>query len=449
MKELSINDFRCFSEVKVSFKPGINLIVGDNGSGKTSLLKACKYVLSSFFSGFSDENTSWISPMASDFRQVVKNGVTLPEKQIELTYSFFGNTFPAITDKKSEGSTKLLNPAANERSFSLIKKSKKNAKPMTSGISAFKHYAATLAADLYQADGNEKGIRAYPLPLFAAFSTEDIHSSRKLQPSKFSDYNPKASLGYYECLNGAGLLQYWIKRLLVLAEAETNHTEASTVKNAVIQALGHDGCGIINDISVRPNKKKVYFILSDGREVETDLLPDGYKRLVNIVIDLAFRATLLNREIYGNAATEKTAGCVLIDEIDLHLHPTLQTNILSSLQKTFPNLQFIATTHAPMVMGSVKYDSSDSVSRITYHDGKYSITPVDPYGLDASAIIEHILDISPRNPETQAKLAELFNLIDSNSFDEAKAALAALSRQFGDRLPELSQASTMIEMLSD
>ena len=79
MKEIRMGNFRCYADQSIEFKPGINLLIGDNASGKTTILKACKYVLSAFFSGFSDENTRWISPDESDFTENIKDGIILPE----------------------------------------------------------------------------------------------------------------------------------------------------------------------------------------------------------------------------------------------------------------------------------------------------------------------------------------------------------------------------------
>ena len=86
MKKINIKNFRCFSEQEISFKDGINLFVGDNASGKTSILRACKYVMSAFFSGFSDDNTKWVGLEKNDFRVELVNGIIAPEKPIEIQF---------------------------------------------------------------------------------------------------------------------------------------------------------------------------------------------------------------------------------------------------------------------------------------------------------------------------------------------------------------------------
>ena len=87
MKQIRLENFRCYTNQTLRFKRGINLLIGDNASGKTSLLKACKYVLSAFFAGFSDENTRWISPDVDDFSVYIKDGIIAPESPIMIHFS--------------------------------------------------------------------------------------------------------------------------------------------------------------------------------------------------------------------------------------------------------------------------------------------------------------------------------------------------------------------------
>ena len=420
MQNINIHNFRCYDSLELNFNNNINLIIGDNASGKTSLLQACKYALSSFFAGFSDENTKWLAPSKDDFRIIYdQNKSVANEKEINISFS---------QDMIFDGS-------AGE--FSVIKRSKKNSRALTSGITKYKQNAAKLY-DNYLA-GN------MPLPLFACFTTEDIHSKRKISEKQFLSYAQKNSFGYVECLDCNGLMAYWQKRLLVLKEADKNQFETEIVCKTVVHALGEEGCGFIRDMIVSPIKKKIFFKLLDGREIESDFLSDGYKRLVNIVTDIAFRCVLLNRHAYGDNCIRETKGTVLIDEIDMHLHPILQSKVLKSLQDTFPNLQFIVTTHAPMVMTGVVSDKNNIVYKLSYKDGDYSIQEVKTYGLDASKIIELILNVVPRDVAVDNELKSLFEDIDSDNSKSATERLEKLKNKFGDMLPELSQAQAMLD----
>ena len=230
----------------------------------------------------------------------------------------------------------------------------------------------------------------------------------------------------------------------MLQEGQKNLHEIASVRTAVSKALGTGGCGIIDDLSIRPNQGKVYYIFSDGREVDAEHLSDGYRRLVNIVTDVAFRCALLNGRLYGEEAVYNTYGTVLIDEIDMHLHPTLQTNVLRGLQRAFPKLQFIVTSHAPMVMTSVKNDDRNVVYRLSYEQGEYSLQESDTYGMDASTITDAVLKQTPREKAVDEQLQELFECIDSGSEKEARTLLEEMRTHFGDRLPELAEAEAML-----
>ncbi|MCD8210393.1 MAG: AAA family ATPase [Prevotella sp.] len=287
--------------------------------------------------------------------------------------------------------------------------------------------------------------RKHDLPLFASFTTEDIHSTRKIKADKFKQYIQKPSFGYYECLEGNGFLPYWLKRLLVLEEGQKNLHEIKIVRQAIMDALGKHGCGIITKMMIRPNQKKVYYQLTDGREVEAELLSDGYKRLVNIVTDIAFRCALLNYGFYELDATRQTKGIVLIDEIDLHLHPTLQAKILKCLHKAFPKLQFIATTHAPMVMTGVENNEENVVYKLGFSkDEGYTIKKINTYGLDCSTITRDILGIEPRDKKVEESLSRLFCLIDEDKEAEARKLLDDLKTSFKNNLPELARAEAIL-----
>ena len=428
MKRIRVENFRCYEDLTVKFKSGVNLLIGDNASGKTTILKACRYVLSAFFSGYSDENTRWESPVDDDFSVRIADGVILPERSVRISFLPDATHYALV----SAGNA-LVRPGMEEREYVVQKNSKKNSRSLLRGLEGYRNYARLLV------DAVDK-----PLPLFASFSTEDIHSTRRLDAARFKTYLQKASFGYYECLNGDGFFPYWLKRLLVLQEGQKNLHEIATVRTAVSEALGTGGCGIIQDMNIRPNQGKVYYIFSDGREVDAEHLSDGYRRLVNIVTDVAFRSALLNGRLYGEDAAGNTYGTVLIDEIDMHLHPTLQANVLKGLRRAFPKLQFIVTSHAPMVMTSVKNDDHNVVYRLSYERGQYSVQESDTYGMDASTITDAVLKQTPRDREVDEQLKKLFGYIDSDSVPKAWTLLKEMRDRFGDRLPELAEAEAML-----
>lgn len=444
MRTVVCNNFRCYEHQEIAFRPGINLLIGDNSSGKTSCLRACRYVMGTFFAGFSDENTHWMGLGNDDFRQAICDGVIAPEQPIQIAFSFYPEEVENNLWQKF-----LSNSGEDIHSLFLQKNSKKNSRSLTTGFKPYKSYASELFRSFM---GVEEGrlIQRYPLPLLACFTTEDIHTTRKINAEKFKSYNQTPSFGYYECMSGSGFLSYWLKRMLVLQEGNRNLQELEVVRRAIREVLGPEGCNIIRDVEIRPIQKKVYYVLCDGREVEAELLSDGYKRLVYIVTDMAFRCALLNRLLYGEECTARTKGTVLIDEVDLHLHPSLQAKVLRALRRGFPQVQFIVTTHAPMVMTGVESNDDNVVYKLKYTETEgYSIVERETYGMDVSDITAMVLEQTPRDVDVDRQLEELFGLMDEDRNEEASQMLSLLQERYGDRISELAKAEAMLNFSKD
>lgn len=143
----------------------------------------------------------------------------------------------------------------------------------------------------------------------------------------------------------------------------------------------------------------------------------------------------------------ETEGVVLIDEVDQHLHPELQSVVLKSLHRAFPRLQFIVSSHAPMVLSSVETNENNEVIHLQYQNGEYTATPIVTYGMDASTILKSFMGNRSRVAEVEDRLKCLFDLIDEEKFVEAKSELASMREKYSDTLPELSRAESMLVFL--
>lgn len=443
MLDITIKNFRCYEEKSIEFRRGVNLLIGDNSVGKTSLLRACNLVMNAFFSGFSDENTVWKSADDNDFRST---GIT--EQPVEIVFHPGEWDFPVISTTMGESYSLDRNI-----DLKIEKKSKKNSRNLVSGLIPLRDYASNtkLWSHIVLEDKSIQQIN--PLPVYAYFTTEDIHSVRKFDKEKFKKYIQKPSFGYYECFDCRGLFECWIKRLLVLKEAQKGEDEINSVRNAIIDALGPTGCNIINDMAIRHNEGKVYFMFVDGRESESALLSDGYRRLVNIVMDIAFRCALLNKSMFGDQCYKHTHGTVIIDEIDEHLHPALQVRVLKALQDTFPKIQFIVSTHAPLVMSSVEPRKDENgndinvVYKLEYIDGEYTHKELNIYGMDASTIIETYMGQPSRDLKVNNDIKSILELIDKGDIQTARKSLEELEKNIASGDPELTRMEALISFM--
>lgn len=434
MKHITLNNFRCFKDLRIDLTPGINLIIGDNASGKTSLLFGCKYAINCYFSGFSDLYTTWTTPGKNDFMRTFSGEKRLQTQPIVIKYSYYPS------DNPSGEAFRLDNTE-----LTLIKRNEKS-RPLLSGLKELREYGQHLAQNQI-VDIQHTKHQPDVLPLIASFSTHGIHMSRpKINAGYFIEYAQTPSFGYYMCHSTDGLLEHWIRRLLVLKEAGKNPVELKIVMDTLTRMFGEDGCDIIDYFDIRINLKDIVCKLRDGREIPVNILSDGYKRLVSIVLDLAFRCALLNSMKFEEEAALKTPGTVIIDEIDLHLHPSLQAKVLKALHKTFPALQFIVSTHAPMVMSGVENNKVNQVLHISYDEEKerYSVLPVDTFGMDLSTLAVAVLNVPSREPGVEKELRTLQETVDNENFADAARLLERMRHRFGDRLPELSGIETQI-----
>lgn len=452
MRRITINNFRCYERKSMDFRRGINLLIGDNSVGKTSLLRACNLVMNAFFCGYSDENTKWKSAENDDFREVKNEDIVTDNLPVNIAFELDEIDCPNITLK--DGTVKSLHnhvPLAEDfpyPEFYIEKKSKKNARNLVSGLFPLRTYASLLqkiSHDIVEGIA----IQRNALPLFAYFTTEDIHTIRKFDKEKkyFRIYPQKPSFGYFESFDCKGLLDCWLKRMLVLKEAKKGEQEIECVRNAVVSALGPTGCNIIENIEVRTNDNEVFFIYCDGREVRSDLLSDGYRRLVSIVVDIAFRSALLNKIMFGDEAYKHTHGTVIIDEIDEHLHPELQVRILKALHETFPKIQFIVSTHAPLVMSSVENTTENVVYKLEYKDGIYSHKELKTYGLDSNLILEEKVGVLSRVPIIDKKIKTILELISKRNLNGANNMISELETITEPNQPELVKLRAILNRI--
>jgi predicted ATP-binding protein involved in virulence len=174
-------------------------------------------------------------------------------------------------------------------------------------------------------------------------------------------------------------------------------------------------------------------------DLSIDQLSDGEKNILSMIADIARRLVIANPESDEPLSGE---GLVLIDEIDAHLHPTWQTRILLDLQKIFPQLQFIITTHSPAVLREFQ----GQLIELYIENGKISSRLHTPlYRWDINHILESEMDTSAYNRETESMLTEIFDLIDDKMYDEAEQKINIFKQEAADYPhPEMVRADLLL-----
>ncbi|MGF2010271.1 MAG: AAA family ATPase [Nostoc sp. DedVER01b] len=180
-------------------------------------------------------------------------------------------------------------------------------------------------------------------------------------------------------------------------------------------------------------------VQKQGKELIINQLSDGEKCLLAMVGDLARRLAIANPSLpdplQGN-------GVVLIDEIELHLHPKWQREIIPALTRTFPNCQFIVTTHSPQVISQVKPEGIYILEKTD--EGVVVKRPESSFGRDSNRILEDLMGVPARPQEIKDRLHELFRLIDEGNLDGARQLSQEIADIIGQDEPELVKASVSI-----
>ena len=168
------------------------------------------------------------------------------------------------------------------------------------------------------------------------------------------------------------------------------------------------------------------------------LLSDGVRSTLAMVMEIAYRAYLLNPHL-GAEAPLQTAGVVLIDEIDLHLHPEWQRRIANDLRRAFPNLQFIATTHAPLIVSSLNDCRINSIANNEVYD-----FPLQT-GRDANYILEQ-MNVLNMDEVYKQKYESYLRMIEAGNgrTNEANMLRMELNAALGDNHADLKRADMLL-----
>ena len=198
--------------------------------------------------------------------------------------------------------------------------------------------------------------------------------------------------------------------------------------NQEIFDSAYEGSLYVDNIdATRSDSEAKLYIKKQGQEIRLDSLSDGEKNVMIMVCDIARRLLVANSDLNGK-------GIVLIDEIELHLHPSWQRKLVPALTKVFPNIQFILTTNSPQVLSNLK---EENIRVIENFKLVKEINPV--YGEDSNDILWNIFGVKKRPLHAEEKLSNFYKLLETDQ-EKAKEALNELETIYGSEHTEVKQA---------
>lgn len=444
VNKFRLNNIGRFEEISVplatseTHSTNVTVFVGNNGSGKTSLLRSLSTSLSWLVSQIRSE-TGRGSPIPE---LVIKNGKTSASIDIEI-FDHTGSHY----NPESHIEDYIVNwSVAKSRSGR-----KGEHKSELSGASSLAdHYRTLLSRD-----------ENTSLPLIAFYSVERVVLDIPLKIKdrhtflQLDGYDNSLSQGvdfrrFFEWFreredteNESGLSDEILEKLRnILGDdndswAKLNELKASrrdkqltAVRTAIYKFMPE-----FSNLRVKRKPRLHMSIDKNGSTLNVMQLSQGEKSLMALIGDIARRLAMMNP---GPENPLKGDGIVLIDEVDMHLHPKWQRSLIAQLSKTFPNCQFVLTTHSPLVI-------SDSQGVLTYLiDEDRLIELSGLYGEDANSVLLEVMDTDIRNTQVNIEINDLLDSIHSRNLNTAKQLLNKLEEKLPSKNLELAKARMLL-----
>ncbi len=444
LQSLKLRDYRCFEAIDIDFHPQLTVLVATNGAGKTSILDAIAVAFGPYIGAFDEAVGKHFEP--SDIRQFRVRDTATNEMEyaahgarMEAIGFIPGGLLDSIGAEQAESWRRHLSGPTK------AKTTIKDAKELIDYGKRMQEAVRTPGQDVL-------------LPLIAYYGTGRLWQQKKLMASKKLPRTSR-TIGYADCLDPASSyktfaawFRYWNLNVKDMQLKDQSNTQAfreftsyiASVKNAVDTCLAPAGWKEL-EYSFKLDTLVAHH--DTHGELPVELLSDGIRNMIGMVADIAFRATKLNGQLGAQAASQ-TPGVVLIDEIDMHLHPEWQQVVLQNLTQAFPTMQFVVTTHSPQVLSTVKRENI----RVIGPDANGKIVAAAPlamtYGEPSGDVLHSVMMVDPQPPvRERADLQRLTEWVDKGNYEsvDARQLMQSLIATLGDQHPQLQRLQRSIQ----
>ena len=422
LKSMTLHNFRCFSDLKVNFNNRLTVLVGNNGAGKSTVLEAAAIAAGTLTSAMDGLTNYGIKKSDAHYKcfDLGSNVDVQPQFPVEITAV-------GPIDGQEISWVRNLNSAKGRGGLA-------SAKEMTR------------IAENYQSR-MRSGDKELKLPIISYYGTGRLWNQHREKKNDIFEKNSRSN-GYIDSLDGAAndkLMMKWFQKMTMQQFQRGELIPEFTAVRMAMEQVFASIAGV-SDVQVQFNLDTsdidiLYFDKNKEHiRIPVSLLSDGYKCTISLIADIAYRMAILNPQLLDKVLTE-TEGIVLIDEIDLHLHPSWQKRILKDLMEVFPKVQFIVSTHAPEVINSAKQESIVVLSHNT-------VMPAmnETYGKDANTILREVMEVSERPDDIKQLFDQLYSLLDEEAWQQAEHVIEKLEEEIGSNDPEVNACRVRLEL---
>ncbi len=386
INNLKVDNFRLFDDMKLQLNGKNTVIFGVNGTGKTSILKSINLLY------------------ANIINQIVNRKELKQNLNIELDDIKYGKT-----QTKLEADFFIENQLISYNR-TMIRKSGKRSQDLES-----LKILASIFQDKYVSDEKQENI-----PIFVNYGTNRLVLDIPIRIRTKHQFDIYAAFDkaienridfrtFFEWFRNQE--DYENECKVQNADLQFTDKALDSVKKAMLVML--DGC---TNLRVARKPRLEMKVDKNGVGLNVSQLSDGEKCTMALFGDLARRLTIANPNLDNPLLGE---GVVLIDEIELHMHPFWQRNVVGKLRETFPNIQFIITTHSPIVLSEI-----DDEFNIYFLQNKEASSEVIEFkrldGFDANYILEEFMGTKSMNSKTETLISDIYRLINGRLFEEAE-----------------------------
>ncbi|CAD6880815.1 ATP binding protein [Methylomonas albis] len=343
INKLELLDFRCFNKYEIELSKRFTLLIGDNGSGKTGILDALVIAIADLLFEIS-------AITAYDKRRISLNDMRYVEIQMgqEPIKNISKDTFIVFDGFFLNTPIHWINGRGQKKFYCLSKHDLDGIEELDELVRPLYDYVDKIK-DLSRRTASLDTL----FPVVAYYGTGRLWQQLKAKDKKIKGIGSRTE-GYQNCLNPATNQHHffnWFKKqeLITLQKQERRHA-LEAVRESIVSMIP-DAQQIWWDFE-QDELMIRYIIQQTQKNIQFSMLSDGYRNMIGMVADIAYRMATLNPQLEADVI-KQTEGIVLIDEIDLHLHPKWQREVVGRLLNTFPKVQFVASSHSPFIIQSL------------------------------------------------------------------------------------------------